>query len=79
METLVVTIKRKNKAAFTKELLKSFDFLEVRKEKKLASVKKIKKENYLRKSLIQAFKEVKLAEEGKLHLKSWDEVIKQLK
>ncbi|HEV8080670.1 MAG TPA: hypothetical protein VGP43_08160 [Chitinophagaceae bacterium] len=78
METLVVTIKRKNKAAFTKELLKSFDFLEV-KEKKLASVKKIKKENYLRKSLVQAFKEVKLAEEGKLHLKSWDEVIKQLK
>jgi len=40
METLVVTIKRKNKAAFTKELLKSFDFLEVGEEKKFTETEK---------------------------------------
>ena len=77
METLVVTIKRKNKAAFTKELLKSFDFLEVREEKKSAPVKNINAKR--RKALILAFKEVKLAEEGKLRLQSWDEAVKKLK
>ena len=77
METLVVTIKRKNKAAFTKELLSSFDFLEVREEKKPAPAKNINATR--RKALVQAFKEVKLAEEGKLRLKSWDEVVKKLK
>lgn len=77
METLVITIKRKNKAAFTKELLKSFDFLEVREEKKSAPVKNINAKR--RKALILAFKEVKLAEEGKLRLQSWDEVVKKLK
>ena len=75
METLVVTIKKKNKAAFTKELLKSFDFLEVAEEKKSAFTK-----NPIRKkALIKALKEVKLAEEGKLKLKNWDEVVKKLK
>ena len=77
METLVVTIKRKNKAAFTKELLNSFDFLEVREEKKSAPAKNINANR--KKALVQAFKEVKLAEEGKLRLQSWDEVIKKLK
>ncbi|MEO6453338.1 MAG: hypothetical protein ABIN97_04665 [Ginsengibacter sp.] len=75
METLVVTIKRKNKIAFTKELLKSFSFLDVKEEKKITTVNKTAIKN----SLIQAFKEIKLAEEGKLKLKSWDEVVKKLK
>lgn len=39
METLVVAIKKKSKTAFTKELLKSFDFLEVREQRKIASTK----------------------------------------
>ena len=77
METLVVTIKRKNKAAFTKELLNSFAFLEVREEKKPAPAKNINANR--RKALLQAFKEVKLAEEGKLRLQNWDEVVKKLK
>ena len=44
METLIVTIKKKNKAAFTKELLKSFDFLDVREEKKLLRLHKERKQ-----------------------------------
>ena len=77
METLVVTIKRKNKSAFTKELLKSFSFLEVRVEKKMATTKKINTNR--KKDLIQAMAEVKLSEEGKLKLKPWDEAVKKLK
>lgn len=34
METLIVKIKNQHKAAFTKELLQSFKFLEVTQEKK---------------------------------------------
>ena len=75
METLVVTIKKKNKAAFTKELLKSFDFLEVKEEKKTISPKNTNR----RKALLQALGEVKLVEEGKLRLKNWDKVVKKLK
>jgi polynucleotide 5'-kinase involved in rRNA processing len=77
METLVITIKRKSKAAFTKELLRSFSFLEVKEEKKKTQIKEISTTR--RKSLIRAFKEVKLSEEGKLKLKSWDEEVKNLK
>jgi hypothetical protein len=36
LETYIVKVKKKNKAAFTEELLHSFDFLEVKKKKKLA-------------------------------------------
>lgn len=72
METLVVAIKKTSKTAFTKELLKSFDFLEVREQRKIASTKITNR----KRALMQAFKEVKLAEKGKLNLKSWDEVLK---
>ena len=75
METLVVTIKKKNKAAYTKELLKSFDFLEVKEEKKTISSKNTNR----RKALLQALGEGKLVEEGKLRLKNWDKVVKKLK
>ena len=74
MERLVVTIKRKNKAAFTKELLKSFDFLEIKEEKEFT-----KTDKKLIKNLAEAFKEVKLAEEGKIRLKTGDEVVETLK
>ena len=37
MGTIIVKIKKKNKEAFTRELLKSFDFLEIQEEKKALS------------------------------------------
>lgn len=40
METLIVRIKQKNKSSFTKELLKSFNFLEVKEKKNLLWQKK---------------------------------------
>jgi hypothetical protein len=75
METLIVTIKKQNKAAFTKELLKSFDFLEVRTEKKIkASLNSKRKE-----AIAQGFKELKLVEQGKLKAKPATLLLKELR
>ena len=74
METLVVTIKRKNKAAFTKELLGSFSFLEIEKEKKKPIVSAKRKQ-----ALIKGFKELKLVEEGKLKGKPASAILKKLR
>ncbi len=73
METLVVTIKRKNKAAFTKELLKSFDFLEVKEEKNFTE-----REMKIIKNLSAAFTDVNLSIRGKKNLKTLQEVINGL-
>lgn len=75
METLIVTIKKQNKAAFTKELLKSFDFLEVKTEKK----NKTSPSSNRKAALAQGFKELKLIEQGKLKVKSANVLLKELR
>jgi hypothetical protein len=76
METLIVKIKNRNKAAFTKELLKSFDFLEVKEEKNILVKPELSKKR--KTALIQAFKEMKLVEQGKLKAKSATDLLKEL-
>ncbi len=74
METLIVKIKNKDKVAFTKELLNSFSFLEIEKEKKKPSVNAKRKQ-----ALVQGFKELKLVEEGKLKGKPATELLMKLR
>ena len=77
METLIVKIKKQNKAAFTKELLKSFDFLEVTHEKKSTSPLSISPKR--KAALTKGFKELKLAEEGKLKVKPAVGLLKEMR
>jgi hypothetical protein len=77
METLIVKIKNKNKAAFTKELLKSFDFLEVTPGKK--NVPPLSISTKRKAALTKGFKELKLAEEGKLKGKPAADLLKELR
>jgi hypothetical protein len=77
METLIVKIKKQNKAAFTKELLKSFDFLEVKEEKSIVIKPGLSKKR--KAALAQGFKEMKLVEQGKLKIKSGADLLKELK
>lgn len=77
METLIVKIKKQNKAAFTKELLKSFDFLEVKEEKNILPKPGLSKKR--KATLTKAFKEMKLVEQGKLKAKSGADLLKELK
>lgn len=74
METLIVKIKKQNKAAFTKELLKSFDFLEVTSEiiTPVLSISPKRKA-----ALTKGYKELKLAEEGKLKGNPAADLLKQ--
>ncbi len=77
METLIVKINKQNKAAFTKELLKSFDFLEVTagNNKQQPNGISVKRKSALKKG----FKELQLAEAGKLKVKSASRLLKELK
>ena len=77
METLIVKIKKQNKAAFTKELLNSFDFLEVTPEKKRKTTLSISPKR--KAALIKGFKELKLAEEGKLTGKPAADLLKEIR
>jgi hypothetical protein len=77
METFIVTIKDKKKTAFAEELLRSFDFLDVKKQKSSTS----KKSNALtkrEKQLSAAFKEINGSLKGKKHLKTLDEALHEL-
>ena len=76
METLIVKIKKKNKAAFTKELLKSFDFLVVSQGKQNKAPLAISSKR--KAAITQGFKELKLAEEGKLKIKPAADLLKEL-
>ena len=77
MEKIIVYIRNKRKAAFTKELLRSFDFLEIEEIKVETPLeKKISKSR--QKELINAFKEVKDSLEGKRKLKSFEQLLKEL-
>ena len=77
METLIVKIKKPNKAAFTKELLKSFDFLDVTSEKKSSTGLSISPKR--KAALTKGFKELKLVEEGKLKGKPAADLLKELR
>jgi hypothetical protein len=74
METLIIKIKNKNKIAFTKELLSSFSFLEIEKEKKIQRLSAKRKQ-----ALIKGFKELKLVEEGKLKGKPASELLEKIR
>ena len=77
METIIVKIMKDNKVAFTKELLQSFDFLEIQDEKNVLQKTGLSKKR--KRALEQGFKELKLVEEGKLKVKSGADVLKELK
>jgi hypothetical protein len=64
MQTLIVKIKNEKKVAFTKELLKSFSFLEIEENKPIKNKSAIstKRKN----ALVQGFKELKMVEGGKI-------------
>ena len=76
METLIVKIKKQNKAAFTKELLRSFDFLEIKEQKEVVSKPALSKKR--KAALVQGFKEMKMVEQGKLKPKAAAELLKEL-
>ena len=77
MEKIIVHIKNQRKAAFTKELLRSFDFLEVEEIKSnVDPEKKLSKSR--QKELMNAFKEVKDSLDGKRKLKSFEQLLKEL-
>ena len=73
METLIVKIKNKSKTSFTKELLRSFNFLEVKEEKNFTE-----KEKRMIKNLTGAFQDVELSIAGKKKLKTLEEAINEL-
>jgi hypothetical protein len=77
METLIVKIRKQNKAAFTKELLKSFDFLEVTQQKEVTRSATISAKR--KAALLQGFKELKKAEAGELKAKPAALLLKQLR
>ena len=77
MEKIIVHIKNQKKSAFTKELLRSFDFLEVEEIKTKADPEK-KLSKSRQKELVNAFKEVKDSLEGRRKLKSFEELLKEL-
>ncbi|HEX6845683.1 MAG TPA: hypothetical protein VF144_01835 [Chitinophagaceae bacterium] len=74
MTEILVRIKNRKKVPFIKELLRSFQYVEskeMEKELSLAEKKRLK-------NLKKSFKEVKLAEEGKLKLKTIQQVLDEL-
>jgi hypothetical protein len=75
--TFIVKVKNRNKVSFTETLLKSFDFLEVVKEKPAAKTRKSASKQ-ARKDLVEAFKEVKLHMQGKKKLKTAEDFLKEL-
>ena len=68
---LILDIKDKSRIPFFMELLRSFDYV---------SVKKVEKENnsQIFEDLAEAFEDVKLHEQGKIKLKSLKEVLNEL-
>jgi hypothetical protein len=76
METYIVRVKSKKKIKEAEKLLKSFSFLEVKKEKhfKPFTARERKRINGLK----EAFREVNLHMKGKLKLKTLQELIDEL-
>jgi hypothetical protein len=74
MTEILVRIKNKRKVSFIKELLQSFSFVELKEMEKEFSPGDKK----LLRGLKQSFKEVKLHQQGKLKLKTFQQLIDEL-
>ena len=68
---VVLNIKDKSKASFLMELLKSLDYISVKEVK-------IKRKNRIVSDLRKSLEEVKLYEEGKIQLQTFDELLNDL-
>ena len=73
MDQLVVHIKKKNKLAFIKELLKAFDYIEVLEPAQLNA-----KEKKWLAGLEEAVQQVRQHKQGKIKLKSAKALINEL-
>lgn len=73
MEQLVLHIKKKNKLAFIKELLKAFDYIEVLEPAQLSS-----KEKKWLAGLEEAVQQVNQNKQGKIKLKSAKVLLNEL-
>jgi len=76
METIIVKPKNKEELELVSTLMKRLN-IRVSIQKKEAASKKKAKDNFL-KSLPERLKEVKLHTQGKIKLRSWDEMYKDL-
>lgn len=75
MEQLILNIRNKSKIPFLKELLKHMEFVEVIEP---GSKKLTAKEKKILKGLQEAVQEVNLHKEGKLQLKTLQQVLGEL-
>jgi isocitrate/isopropylmalate dehydrogenase len=73
MKTFIVTVKKRNKVAFTKELLSSLDFLDIKQEKKLTVIEKKNVAKYKK-----AFQEINNHVTGKKKLQTAKEFLKEI-
>jgi cephalosporin-C deacetylase-like acetyl esterase len=74
MTEILVRIKNRRKVSFIKELLRSFSYVELKDfEKEFTPAEK-----KVLKGLKQSFKEVKLAEQGKIKLKTLQQLLDEL-
>jgi hypothetical protein len=76
METFIVRVKSKSKVKLAEKLLKSFDFLEVSKEKNFKPF--TPKEKKIIKGFKEAFADIDLNLKGKKKLKTLQELIDEL-
>lgn len=78
METLVVKPRNKEELAFVSDLMKRMNIrTSIQKKEATVNAKKKAKEDFLN-SLPDRLNQVKLHMEGKLKLKSWDELYNEL-
>jgi len=68
---VVLSIKDKSKAPFLMDLLKSLDYIRIKKVK-------MKRKNRIVSDLRKSLEEVKLYEEGKIKLQTFDELLNEL-
>ena len=74
MTEILIRIKNRRKVSFIKELLGSFNYVELKDfEKEFTPAEK-----KVLKGLKQSFKEVKLAEQGKIKLKTLQQLLDEL-
>lgn len=74
MTEILIRIKNRRKVSFIKELLSSFNYVELKElEKEFTPAEK-----RMIKGLKQSFKEIKLHQQGKIKLKTLQELIDEL-
>ena len=80
METVTVIIKNKSKKPAFLNFLRSIDYIEVIDKKSASEAGKYSADqSVVQKNLQKAFKNIKLADEGKLKLKTAEELIREMK